>query len=208
MQRPRPNWGRRDVAGNAGGKHSNLPWIAAIVVIVVFAFILFGYRPLVPDEPADCIDKINAELESMCTAIEATANQGSLQNIRFEVPQCFRDSSVKVSTVKNRTVCSQICQEGRSECISLDFRGSLDFRDDNYIRRVCIQIPVNTVFEGTVNGGPGINCPGRSQEQIPYKLVPFADAVVGVPDGNYVLINKTPQGSSFPVVCAYRMEGN
>ncbi|MCX6802725.1 MAG: hypothetical protein NT067_06465 [Candidatus Diapherotrites archaeon] len=170
------------------------PFELLIAVIVMIFVMMFGYRAIEQLQIADCQAKINMELENMRTALEATANQNSLQTIHFEAPQCFKNSNVRVSTVRNRTICSQICQEGRGECISLDFRS------DAYTKRVCVNIPISTVFEGTEDGGPGTYCAAKES----YALTVFSSANVGAPNGDYILANRTPPGYANPVVCAYR----
>lgn len=184
-------------AGERG--QESAPFELLIAVIVMIFVMMFGYRAIEETQIADCKAKINMELENMRTAIEATANQSSLQTLHFEVPSCFRNSSVKVGNVKNRTVCSNICQEGRSECVSLSFKS------DVYPKSVCLNIPLNTVFDGMDDGGPlSGDCPDRRNETIPYKLTVLNSNNVGVPNADYVLMNRTPPGNAHPVVCAYR----
>lgn len=175
------------------------PFELLIAVIVMTFVMLFGYRAMEEMKIKDCEAKINQELEKMRTAIESTVNQGSLERINFEIPRCFENSRVKLNAVRNKVVCSSICQEGRQECVSLDFWS------DVINRRVCVNIPMHTEFEGTSDGGPGTYCQDRRSETIPYYLVPFTDEDVGVPNGSYILIKRTPPGWSKPVVCAYRM---
>ncbi|MFH1234083.1 MAG: hypothetical protein V1493_00515 [Candidatus Diapherotrites archaeon] len=184
-------------AGERG--QESAPFELLIAVIVMIFVMMFGYRAIEETQIADCKAKINMELESMRTALEATANQSSLQTLHFEVPQCFRNSSVTVSTVRSRNVCSQVCQEGRSECIFLYFKS------DAYPKRVCVNIPLNTVFDGMEDGGPlSGDCPDRRNDPVPYKLTMFNVNNVGVPNGDYILLNRTPPGNASPVVCAYR----
>jgi uncharacterized protein (UPF0333 family) len=181
-------------AGERG--QESAPFELLIAVIVMIFVMMFGYRAIEEIQIADCKAKINMELENMRTAIEATANQSSLQKIHFEVPQCFRNSSVKVSTLENRAVCSQICQEGRGECVSLDFRSGA------YSKRVCVNIPLTTEFGGTEDGGPSGPCTAKAS----YKLTLFIVNNIGVPNGDYLLMNRTPPGNARPIVCAYRQD--
>lgn len=176
-----------------------------MIAVIVMAFVmLFGYAAITQMNKEDCKARINQELEKMRNAIESTTNQASLKTVVFEVPQCFKDSKVRLDTVRDKRTCSSACREGREQCILLDYFSS------EFVRRVCVNIPIYTDFEGSVSGGPGTYCPDKRSETtgapISYELVPFTDEDVGVPNGKYTLYNKTPPGFSKPVVCAYRME--
>ena len=176
-----------------------------LIAVIVMAFVmLFGYIALDYTIKEDCKIRINKELEKMRSAIESTTNQSSLQRVVFEVPQCFKDSRVRLDAVRDKRVCSSICREGREQCVALDYFS------DEFVKRVCVNIPIYTDFEGSVSGGPGTYCPDKRSETtgepVSYELTPFSDEGVGVPNGTYVLYNKTPPGFSKPVVCAYRMK--
>jgi len=176
-----------------------------LIAVIVMAFVmLFGYRAIEEMQRAECKALINQELEKMRTAVENTTNQGSLEMIVFSVPACFKDGKVRLDTLRNKVVCSQICKEGRDQCMSLDYWGR------GYTKRVCVNIPMHTEFEGTASGGMGTYCDDRRSETtgspISYELKPFTDEDVGVPNGTYELMNRTPPGWSKPVVCAYKKE--
>lgn len=173
------------------------PFELFIAVIIMTFVMMFGYNALSEMEKKRCQATIDQELQRMRTAIEGVTNQGSLEKITFEVPACFKNSKVKLSAVLNRAICSSICQEGRAECVSLDYWS------DDYYERVCVNIPLSTQFEGTSSGGPGTYCPDRRPD---YTLVPFRDEDVGVPNGSYLLMNRTPPGWSREIICAYKME--
>ncbi len=187
----------------SGGQES-APFELLIAVIVMTFVMMFGYRAINEMHEADCRARINQEMVKMKTALESTTNQRSIEKVVFNIPGCFKDARVELNSVRNRVVCSSICQEGRKECVSLDYWS------DSYVHRVCINIPMHTEFEGSISGGPGTYCPDRRSsatgEAISYTLVPLTDKDVGVLSGTYVLENRTPPGWAKPIVCAYRME--
>ncbi len=180
------------------------PFELLIAVIVMTFVMLFGYRAIAQMNREDCKARINQELQKMRTAIESTTNQASLERVVFEVPQCFKNGRVRLNSIRDKRVCSSICKEGRVQCIALDYFS------DEFVKRVCVNIPMHTDFEGSVSGGPGTYCPDKRSETtgepISYELTPFTDEDVGVPNGTYVLYNKTPPGHTMPVICAYRMK--
>ena len=174
-----------------------------LIAVIVMAFVmLFGYRIMEMMREEECKAIINLELEKMRTAIESTTNQGSKEMIVFSVPQCFRNAKVQLASLRNKVVCSSICKEGRENCISLDYWG------EGYTRRVCVNIPIHAEFEGIAGGGMGTYCDDRRSSTtgspISYELTPFRDEAVGVPNGTYELLNRTPPGWEKPVVCAYK----
>ena len=183
------------VPASSRGQES-APFELLIAVIVMIFVMGFGYFAIDKLWKMDCEARIDAELEEMKTAIEACVNQGELERVKFDVPQCFKDSRVRISQLTDGMVCSDICQEGRQSCVSLDF-----LSDDGPMKRVCVNISINTNFEGPVAGGSGTLCPEKEN----YGLIPINDSDVGVPNGDYLFVNKTRAGDT-PAICAYVRE--
>jgi len=176
-----------------------------LIAIIVMTFVsLFAARAIDEMLKEDCRAKINQQLERMRTAIESTTNNSSQEKINFRMPGCFNESRVELNPLRDKYICSNICKEGREQCVLLDYFSPA------YVRRVCVNIPMNTMFEGTADGLPGTYCPDKRKsvtgEPIGYKLIPLTHDDVGVPNGVYTLTNRTPPGTSFPVVCAYILE--
>jgi len=188
------------VFASAKGQES-APFELLIAVIIMTFVMMFGYMAMEDYHEMQCKAGINQELERMRDGIESTVNQGSVSKVEFKIEQCFKDSRVVLNTVSNRSVCSRICQEGRQECVSLDFWSG------GHNRRVCVNIPLHTQFEGTADFGPGTYCSDKRADTISYELVPIGNDEVGVPNGSYMFVDRTPPGWSKPIVCAYRLTG-
>jgi len=191
---------------SAKGQES-APFELLIAVIIMTFVMMFGYMAMEDYQKMQCKAGINQELERMRDAIESTVNQGSVSKVDFKIEQCFKKSRTVLNTVSNRTVCSRICQEGRQECVSLDFWS------DGHNRRVCVNIPLHSQFEGVSDPSAGAYsgyCSDKSNpatNPIPYELLPIGNDDVGVPNGSYLFVDSTPPGWSKPIVCAYRLKG-
>jgi len=175
-----------------------------LIAVIVMAFVmLFGYRLMDEMFRMQCKATIGQELEGMRSAIESTVMQGSLERIVFAIPQCFEDAKVNLVSMRNKVVCSTICKDGRENCMALYYNG------EGHQELVCVDIRLNVEFEG-FGGGVGTYCEDRRSSvtgsPISYELTPFTDEDIGIPNGAYELVDRTPPGWSKKVVCAYRQE--
>ena len=167
-----------------------------LIGVIIMAFVLFfGYKALEAMMREKCANSIASEMAEFARAIERAVGQRYTNEVNFWPPRCFKNAEIKLSPIQNRAVCSSICQEGKSECVVLNF-----FSPD-YVHRECVNIPLKTSFSTTIGALGSGGCEDKSSSG--YTLVDLYDEPGGIPAGHYLLVYATPPGNAFPVICAY-----
>ncbi len=167
-----------------------------LIGVIIMGFVLFfGYQALATMSKERCANEIASEMADFARAIERTVHQRYANEVDFWPPSCFKNAEIKLSTIQSKAVCSSICQEGKSECVVLDF-----FSPD-YVHRECVDIPLKTAFSTTLGAIGSGGCEDKEDEK--YFLVDLYSEPGGIPAGHYLLVNTTPPGNAFPVICAY-----
>lgn len=167
-----------------------------LIGVIIMGFVLFfGFKALEAMSKEKCANSIASEMATFARAIEHVVDQRYTNEVNFWPERCFKNAEIKLSTIQSKAVCSSICQEGKSECVVLDF-----FSPD-YVHRECVNIPLKTSFSTTIGALGSGGCEDKSSEG--YELVDLYNAPGGIPAGHYLLVYATPPGYAFPVICAY-----
>jgi hypothetical protein len=102
---------------------------------------------------------------------------------------------VRITDWDEPVFCAQYCGSPKKLCTLLEY--SQTGRDAFSIRK-CLSIPPDTVFPPQAFAGA--KCASRDN----YELQNF-DTLI--PQGDYLLINKTLATDTFPTICAYKRVG-
>ena len=169
-----------------------------LVAIIIMGFVLFvGFQAMEKLREEQCFAKTDKGLEEFKTKIEIAVTQKSPQTIPFILSQCFNpeEEEIRVQNWDNALFCADLCGSAEITCTSLEYFN----KSTGKVRaaRKCLNISPETIF-------PSQDTPGRclsiDTEQQNYILQDFKR---GIPQGTYLLINKTLATDTFPTVCAF-----
>jgi len=163
-----------------------------LVAVIVMGFVIFiGLQAMKMLNDQRCYNETDQKVETLKTLLETVVTEGSAQNIRFSMADCYNenDMSIRIKDYSEPALCASYCGSARNLCTLLQlYHGG----DPSFSIRKCLNISPDTVFPYNVG-----TCPEKPE----YELVDFRDQIV---QGTYLLTNQTSATSTYPTVCAYR----
>ncbi len=168
-----------------------------LIAVIVMGFVIFaGMNAMEQLWLQKCLGTTDAKLEEMKTVLETAVDQKSPQSINFRLSGCFdeNDEDIRIADWDEPTFCAEYCGSPKNLCTLLEY--------SNTGRRLfsikkCLNIPPDTVFPS--QRFAGAKCSTREREEL-------QDFDTLIPQGDYILINKTLATDTFPTICAYRRE--
>lgn len=170
-----------------------------LVAVIVMGFVIFaGMNAMNVLWKQRCYGTIDAKIEEFKTSLETVVGQKSHQVIYFRLSECFdeQDESIRITDSDDPKFCAEYCGSPKKTCTLLQYSntGSTIFG----IRK-CLNIPPDTHFPSARFTDQ--KCPKKEG----YELQDFTDSI---PQGYYILTNKTSSMDTFSTICAYkRAEG-
>ena len=168
-----------------------------MVAIIIMTFVLIiGTQALQTLAEEKCKGEIEAELESVKTAIEVVAKGQGKRNITIRFPTCFgaEETDIKIIEREDARLCAIHCGGSQSLCTTLVYT------NPQHTQTKCLHISPNTLFSDQE-----LQC-DKSEVETPdvsYNLINFKGSD-GIPDGRYILLSRLSATASFPIVCAYQ----
>ena len=190
------------------------PFELLVAAIIMGFVILVGMQALDQLRTEQCKEQVSKSLQDLKIGIERTVNLGTPQNLVFAPPQCFHvergagstctrsaltsgrgtvsGDETCLSDSSNEFLCSRLCGGTRNDCVLLDYFSQ------EHSDRVCVNINPTTYFVQP-NSSSGSSCPPEDPDK--YEVV---DPKLGLPRGNYFILNQTSSGDVFSTICLYR----
>jgi len=171
-----------------------------LVAIIIMAFVLIvGTQALERLAHEKCKGEIEAELESVKTAIEIVAKGQGKRNINIRFPVCFgsEDTVVKIIEREDPQLCAIFCGGSRSLCTTIVYS------NPQHTQTKCLHISPATHFS-TVAG----ECDAAevNTAEVTYEALNFKGPD-GIPDGRYILLSRLHATANYPIVCAFQEMG-
>lgn len=165
-----------------------------IVAVIIMGFVLIvGFLAMQQIQKDICLQKINKQIGDFRINMENVVTKKGSVSILLDFPnECYPDEKeeFRIVHIDDKYLCENYCEGMRQDCMVLSYR--------NPVRglRECINIPPETNFPTEAGA---MACP----EMDNYEL---QDLMVDIPQGKYMLLNKSITGSN-PTICAYLRKG-
>lgn len=172
-----------------------------LVSVIIMTFVLImGINALNEINDQKCAQEIKKELQDFKFGIEQAAKPSGKANIDFYMPGCFNDRDDKVTLYESTepTICAYYCVGTQQVCTLLQFTTSRSGVDNS---TECVSISTFTDF--LVDASYCGDFSPDKYERVDLK-VPEGGSI---PEGRYILVNKSNITQGTPVICAYRQTG-
>jgi len=169
--------------------------VAVIIMGFVIAVGLYAMNYLGQEK---CRSEVDFELDELRQELElVVANPLTSREVFFNIPGgCFpeKGQEIRIKDWANPDLCVSYCHTAVRLCTLLEYDAPALGTNPGYGTKICVNIPSDTVFPASYGG----KCDLISDD---YELV---DLSVEIPEGTYLLINKSSGTDTFPTICAYR----
>ena len=169
-----------------------------LVAVIVMGFVIFaGMNAMNQLWRQRCYGTIDAKLEEFKTALETVVDQKGHQAIYFRLSECFdeQNETIRITDSDEPLFCAEYCGSPKKTCTILQYSHT---GDPTFGIRKCLNIPPDTHFPSARFADE--KCPSKEN----YELQDFTDMI---PQGYYILINKTSSTETYSTICAYKQTG-
>jgi len=169
-----------------------------LIAVVIMCFVLaVGITAMGQFNCDKCYGETNAKMEEMKTKIETVVTQKSPQTASFRLGSCFKDTeeAIRIRDFSDPQFCVQYCGSAKTPCIMLQYNYTGKDCGAFSIMK-CLGIAPDAVFAAESGEDEGHRC--KAMEKM--ELVNFRE---NIPQGNYLLLNKSRANDQSPTICAY-----
>ena len=171
-----------------------------LIAVIIMGFVIFvGFNAMEKLRSEQCFARVDKSLEEFKTKLEIAVTQKSPQNISFNLSDCFNpeDEQIRIQDWDNAVFCADLCGTAEISCTSIEYVNNTPGKVNSL--RKCLNISPETIFPSQDTPDRCTSLDNAIQKQS-YLLQNFKQ---DIPQGNYLILNKTLATDTFPRICAY-----